>query len=194
MITLFSPFWQVQKITKMVRKISEMIGNPTIFTNALANRRFLPYVANWDAMTEDDARYEMTRFWGALNGGSLLGNYCYMMKVGIFNEEYVDLRISWSKQGGNRCHKLGHGIHNTLHPVLVKAGFKNWGEYCLQEACAIFNINQEKLVAAGVRNFDEFARDLQLGIFDQANAEVVREGNIKGGTSTHATKVGLWNP
>ena len=209
---------QVRKITEMVRKISEIIGDPTIFTNALANQ-FLPFVADWDTMTEA-ARYEMREFWGNLQGGKHMGNYAYQMKIGIFNPEYVRLRIKWSTKGGETCYELGHGIFNANHPVLLKAGVKNWGEWCLQEARGIFKRDHLKLLAEGVKNWGEYAVKLkigiynpkhpklvesgctnfgdyavenELGIFDEDNAKVVHDGRVKGGEASRDTEVGIFN-
>ncbi len=132
-----------------------MLGDPTIYTNALANP-FLPFVAEWDDMLEDD-KHEMYRFWGALHGGSHMGNYAYLMKVGIFNEEYKELRLTWSKKGGDTTFALGVGIYDKANAAVVQAG----------------------RVKGGTTAFA-----LGAGIHDTANNKVVQDGRQAGGVAS----------
>ena len=62
--------------------ISDALGDPTIFTNALDNQ-YLPFVVNWDTMSNEEID-NMEMFWRTIQGGTNLGNYAYMFKVGIF--------------------------------------------------------------------------------------------------------------
>ncbi len=146
----------------MVRRISEVLGDPTIYTKALANQ-FLPFVVEWDVMSEE-AKHEMYRFWGALHGGSSLGNYAYLMKVGIFNEEYDELRATWRKKGGDRAFALQVGIHDPANAAVVHAG----------------------RIKGGVTSHEN-----GVGIHDPANAAVVHAGRVKGGVTSHENGVGI---
>ena len=109
-------------------------------------------------------------------GGTNLGNYCYLNKVGIFAEEYAHLRAAWSKKGGDRCLELGHGIHDPTHPELVKKGLNNWGEWTLLEAKGIFDRINPKLADGGYDNFGEWSHDNFHGIFERTNPKLVDGG------------------
>jgi hypothetical protein len=105
--------------------ISDALGDPTIFTNALDNQ-YLPFVVNWDTMSNEEID-NMEMFWRTIQGGTNLGNYAYMFKVGIFEDEYAELRTIWSKKGGENCYELGHGIFDpanaqAVHDGCVKGG------------------------------------------------------------------------
>ena len=104
----------------MVKNISDALGDPALYTSALANE-YLPFVINWDKMSNED-KVEMESFWRTLQGRTNLGNYTYLFKIGIFADEYAELRAIWSKEGGERCYELGHGIFDEDHPVLKAAG------------------------------------------------------------------------
>ena len=86
----------------MVMNMSVALGDPDLFTNALANK-YLPFVVDWDTMTKEE-KEEMLDFWGALQGGHPLGNYTYLFRLGIFAPEYLcDLSL---EDNGQRWGKM----------------------------------------------------------------------------------------
>ena len=110
----------------MVRNISIALDDPDLFTNALENPH-LSFVIDWDKMSEND-KNKMLNFWSAIQRGKRLGDHAYRNKIGIFDPQYLHLRIVWSQKGGERCYELGKGIFNQYHPVLKEAGVTNWGQ------------------------------------------------------------------
>jgi hypothetical protein len=180
---------QARKITEMVKNISDALGDPALFTNALANQ-YLPFVVNWDTMSNED-KDEMKKFWRTLQGRTNLGNYAYLFKIGIFAEEYAELRAIWSKKGGERCYELGHGIHDKDHPILKAAGCTNWGQWCVIEGKGIFDPNHPKLLELGCNNFGQYSVLMKLGIHDPANAQAVHDGRVKGGNIFRDQKIGV---
>ena len=54
--------------------MSVALGDPDLFTNALANQ-YLPFIVDWDTMTEEE-KEDMLDFWGALEGGSPFETTC----------------------------------------------------------------------------------------------------------------------
>ena len=175
----------------MIWKISNALGDPALYTNAITNK-FLPFVVDWEAMSDKD-KYEMDDFWKSLACQTNLGSYSYMLKIGIFASEYVNLRAIWSKKGGERCYELGHGIFNDDHPVLKACGFTNWGQWCFSEGKGIFNADHPMLKAAGITNWGQWCYLLRKGLFDDANAQVVQEGNILGGETSRDNQKGIFN-
>ena len=165
---------QARKITDMVKNISDALGDPALFTNALANQ-YLPFVVNWDTMSKAE-RVEMESFWRTLQGRTNLGNYTYLFKIGIFADEYAELRAIWSKQGGECCYELGHGIYDEDHPMLKAAGCTNWGQWCLLEGKGIFDPDHPKLKALGVTNFGEWCVLMAKGIFDPDHPKLKAAG------------------
>ena len=175
----------------MIWKISNALGDPALYTNAITNK-FLPFVVDWEAMSDKD-KYEMDDFWKSLACQTNLGSYSYMLKIGIFASEYVNLHAIWSKKGGERCYELGHGIFNDDHPVLKACGFTNWGQWCFSEGKGIFNADHPMLKAAGITNWGQWCYLLRKGLFDDANAQVVQEGNILGGETSRDNQKGIFN-
>ena len=180
-----------------MRNISDALGDPTIFTNALDNQ-YLPFVVNGDTMSNEEID-NMEIFWSNIQGGTNLGNYAYMFKVGIFADEYAELRTIWSKKGGKRCYELGHGIFDpanaqAVHDGCVKGGVKGGGN-CYELGHGIFDPANAQAVHDGCVKGGENCYKLGHGIFDPANAQVVHDGSVKGGNTTRdkkAGKVGVW--
>ncbi len=175
----------------MIWKISNALGDPALYTNAIANK-FLPFVVDWEAMSDKD-KYEMDDFWASFMHQTKLRSYSYMLTIGIVASEYVNLRAIWSKKGGERCYELGHGIFNDDHPVLKACGFTNWGQWCFSEGKGIFNADHPMLKAAGITNWGQWCYLLRKGLFDDANAQVVQEGNILGGEMSRDNQKGIFN-
>jgi len=73
----------------MVKSISVALGDPHMYMNALANR-YLPFVAEWDGLSEDD-QTEMVDFWSPVEVVRRLGNRCFAEKIGLFDTEYDEL-------------------------------------------------------------------------------------------------------
>ena len=57
----------------MIWKISNALGDPALYTNAITNK-FLPFVVDWEAMSDKD-KYEMDDFWKSLACQTNLGSY-----------------------------------------------------------------------------------------------------------------------
>ena len=91
---------------------------------------------------------------------------------------------------GEYAHKLGLGIFNINHETLIEAGVDNWGAYSHATGTALFNTQHPTLVAAGCTNFGELAVVNKVGIYDEANAQVVHDGNAQGGVTSRDRGVG----
>jgi hypothetical protein len=121
----------------MVKSISVALGDPDIYTNALSNR-YLPFVAEWDLMSEAD-KTEIIEFWTPEEVGRRLGNRMFAEKSGFHADEYAELRILWSKKGGTSCRDQEKGIFDTTDERLVAGGISNWGQHAVATEGTVVN-------------------------------------------------------
>ena len=143
----------------------------------------------------------MEMFWRTIQGSTNLGNYAYMFKVGIFADEYAELRTIWSKKGGKNCYELGHGIFDpanaqAVHDGCVKGGVKG-GRNCYELGHGIFDpANAQAVhdgrVKGGVKGGGN-CYELGHGVFDSANAQAVHDGRLKGGENCYELGHSIFN-
>ena len=104
----------------MAKSISVALGEPYLYTNALANVH-LPFVVEWDDMSEE-GQAEMIKEWSPAE----VGRRSFADKTRLFSAEYDNVRLEWHSKGGETARDLGVGIHDEAN-ALVRLEWRSKG-------------------------------------------------------------------
>ncbi len=92
----------------MVKSISDALGEPDLYTNALVNE-YLPFVVEWDGMSEE-GQAEMIEFWSKKE----VGRRAFADKTGFFAAEYDNVRHESSQEGSRHLVAI-HCFSETIN-------------------------------------------------------------------------------